>query len=556
MRCFSIRGWIGVCLATVLSITINSSVARSATPPRLTVIIVIDQFRPDYLIRFDDLFVDGGFRRLMDGGAWMTDATYGHLHATTSPGHSVITSGTYGYRSGMIDNYWFNRELRRPWPALADSQSHILGKTPTRDDHSSPRVFRGSTLGDELRMSTNFRAKAISTSLKDYSAIVSAGKFGTPYWFEDEIGTFTSSDYYMKELPAWVNAFNARKLPESYFGKQWNRLLPDTAYERTRPDSTVGERNYKHNGVTFPHTVTGENRTTDASFYSAFKHTPWASEVELAFAREVVIKEGLGQDETPDLLIVSLSANDYVGHDFGPFSQEVLDITVRTDRQLAAFLSFLDERVGREHTLIVLTSDHGAVPIPEDMAAQGMDAGRVGPTTYIAEIETALDAKFGEDDWVMGLYRTGLYLDYEAIHRHRLSRAEVERVSAEILLSFPSIAAAYTRTQIMEGTLPDGPVTQRVRRSFHPDYSGDVIPVATPYYIIIDEFSTRNAGTTHGQPYDYDLHVPVIFYGPWIKPGKYRKPVDMADVTPTICEILGITMPTGRDGKVLGEILN
>lgn len=538
-------------IAAVLSI----SAATPSTRPRLVVLIIIDQFRPEYLTRFGDLFSAGGFRRLMDGGAWMTDATYGHLHATTAPGHSVITSGTYAYRSGLIDNYWFDRATGQPRAALADSQYRILGRPPQADDHTSPRLIQGSTAGDELRMATNFNGKVMAITMKDYSAIVCAGKLGSPYWLDAATGMFTTSDYYMKTLPDWVTAFNARRLPDASFGRRWTRLLPDSAYARSRPDSAIGERNYRENGVTFPHTITGGLKVPGEAFYAAFLHTPWSNEVELEFARQAMMEERLGQDDSPDLLIISLSGNDLVGHDFGPYSQEVEDMTVRTDRQLADFFAFLDRTVGLSRALIVLSADHGVAPIPEDTRAHGIEADRVGPKPLIARVEAALDAKYGDDDWVLGLYRTGLYLNYEAIQRHHLNQADVETTSAGALMADTSIAAAYTRTQLINGQLPDTPLIRRVIRSFHPAWSGDVIPVAKPFYVIIDEFSERTSGTTHGQPYDYDVHVPVLFYGPSIKPGRYTSPIDIADIAPTICEILGIAPPSGRDGRVLGEIL-
>lgn len=543
--------WLIVLIAAALS----RAAAPPSTRPRLVVLIIIDQFRPDYLTRFSDQFSAGGFRRLMDGGAWMTDATYSHLHVTTTPGHSVITSGTYGYQSGLIDNYWFDRTTGQPRPALADSQYYILGKPPQPDDHTSPRNIQGSTLGDELRMATNFKGKVMAVAMKDYSAIVCAGTLGTPYWFDTGAGMFTTSDYYMKTLPDWVTAFNARRLPEGMFGRQWTRLLPDSAYARSRPDSAIGERNYRGNGVTFPHTVTGGLEAPGEAFYAAFTHTPWSNEVELDFTRRVILEERLGQDDIPDLLIVSLSANDFVGHDFGPYSQEVQDMTVRTDRQLADFFGLLDRTVGLSRTLIVLSSDHGAIPIPEDSRAHGIEAGRAGPKSLIARVEAALDTQYGDDAWVRVLYRTGLYLNYETLRRHHLSQADVEATSARALMSDPSIAAAYTRTQLLNGQVPDTPLTRRVLRSFHPARSGDVIPVAKPFYVIIDEFSERTVGTTHGQPYNADLHVPVFFYGSSITPGRYSTPIDVADIVPTLCEILGLTFPSGWDGRVLGEVL-
>ena len=532
------------------------SSALAADPPRLTVVIVIDQFRHENLRRFEDLFVDDGFRRFMDRGAWMTDATYGHMHASTSPGHSVITSGSYGYRTGMIANSWYDRELGRRRNSLVDPEHGILGRGRDPAMRTSPRELQGSTLADELRMSTRFHGKYFAISMKDYSAIISAGKLGIPFWYEAAIGRFTTSDFYMEALPDWVEAFNERKLPDSYFGKQWERLLPASVYEeRAGIDARPNEENNRQSGITFPHTITGGLERPGTAFHNAFKHTPWSNDVELAFARQLIVEEQLGDDDIPDVFVVSLSGNDYVGHDYGPFSQEVLDMTLRTDRQLADFMAFIDERVGLDRSLLVLTSDHGVVPLPEELARAGIAAGRVATVELTAFVEKRLDAALGEDDWVRHLHSTGLYLNLDAIERHRLRREDVEQLGAQALVAHPGVAAAYTRTQILNGQLADTPLTRRVTNSFHPDKSGDVMPVAAPFHLLFDEYSEVPYGTSHDQPYDYDVHVPLLFYGKWVQPGKYHHAVDMADVTPTLCTILGISMPSGRDGRVIVEIL-
>lgn len=534
----------------------TGSVAAAAEPPRLTVVVVIDQFRHDYLRRFEDLFADGGFRRLMNGGAWMTDATFGHLHASTSPGHSVITSGSYAYRTGMIANSWYDREHGRRRNSLVDPEHRVLGRTPDPWMRTSPRELLGSTLAAELRMSTRYRGKYFAISMKDYSAIISAGKLGIPFWYEAAIGRFTTSDFYMKSLPDWVEAFNARKLPESYFGKRWERLLEPSLYEeRAGIDARPNEENNRQSGITFPHTITGGLEQPGRAFYNAFKHTPWSNDVELEFARRLILEEGLGEDEVPDILVVSLSANDYVGHDYGPFSQEVLDMTLRTDRQLADFFGFLDGRMGLESVLLVLTSDHGVAPLPEETRDNGIAAARIPPAELLAIVEERLDDELGEDDWARYIHGAGLYLYDDAIARHQLRPEDVEELSAVALREHPGVATAYTRTQILAGALPDTPLSRRVTRSFFPDRSGDVIAIAAPFHLLFDEYSEQSSGTSHGQPYDYDLHVPLIFYGPWVQPGEYRRPVDIADITPTICEILQISMPSSRDGRVLGEIL-
>ena len=281
----------------------------------------------------------------------------------------------------------------------------------------------------------------------------------------------------MEALPDWVEAFNERKLPDSYFGKQWERLLPASVYEeRAGIDARPNEENNRQSGITFPHTITGGLERPGTAFHNAFKHTPWSNDVELAFARQLIIEEQLGDDDIPDVFVVSLSGNDYVGHDYGPFSQEVLDMTLRTDRQLADFMAFIDERVGLDRSLLVLTSDHGVVPLPEELARAGMAAGRVATVELTAFVEKRLDAALGEDDWVRHLHSTGLYLNLDAIERHGLRREDVEQLGAQALVAHPGVAAAYTRTQILNGQLPDTPLTRRVTNSFHPDKSGDVHP--------------------------------------------------------------------------------
>jgi arylsulfatase A-like enzyme len=257
----------------------------------------------------------------------------------------------------------------------------------------------------------------------------------------------------------------------------------------------------------------------------------------------------------PDVLVLSLSGNDYVGHDYGPYSHEVLDMTVRTDRQLAAFFGFLDDRVGLDRTLLVLTSDHGAVPLPEESARLGFAAARVPPAELSAFVDARLDRAIGDDDWVVHLHSTGLYLSLDAIARRGLVREDVEKLAADAVRAHPAVETAYTRSQIMNGRLPDTPLTRRVVRSFYPDKSGDVILVAKPFHLLFDEYSEASFGTSHDQPHDYDVHVPLLMYGKWVQPGRYHQPVDMADVTPTLCVLLGIAMPSGREGRVLGEIL-
>lgn len=534
----------------------QSSALAPADPPRLAVLIIIDQFRHDYLQRFDDLFVEDGFRRFMDRGAWMQDARFTHVHASTSPGHSVVTSGTYAHKTGMVNNAWYSRSTGVFRPSLVDPESHILGLWPTATGRASTRELVGSSLADELRMSTRYRGKAITISLKDYSAMISAGKLGAPYWFEASLGRITSSSFFMDDVPDWVKRFNDRNIPNQSFGRTWDRLLPEELYlERAGEDIREGEEDNRNSGIVFPHVTKGGLEKPGPRYWNAFKHTPWSTDYQLEFARQAIIEEELGQDDIPDVLVICLSANDYIGHDFGPFSQESMDATLRTDRQLADFFAFLDEQIGRDHTLLALTADHGAMELPEQLALRGLEAGRVGPEPLTALIEEALDGLHGEDDWVLHVAESGVYLNWEAIDSRGLSRAEVEETAAAAVMTHPAVMRAYTRHRIERKLLPESNLTKTVYHSFHSENSGDIMLVATPFYLLLGEYGSATVGTSHGWPHDYDTHIPIMFHGPWIAPGHYRHSVDAADITPTICNLLRITLPSNRDGRILGEII-
>lgn len=320
-------------------------------------------------------------------------------------------------------------------------------------------------------------------------------------------------------------------------------------------DDRPNEENNRSAGITFPHTITGGEEQPGVAFWNSLKHTPWGDEVLLEFARTLIREEQLGMDEAPDILVVSLGSVDYVGHDYGPFSQESLDSILRVDRQIAGFLDFLDQEIGLDEMLLVLTSDHGAVPLSEESVRRGTASDRVSPAELTAHVESVLDSVYAPGDWIEYMHQTGLHLNYETVKRHGLTRLEVAQASSTALESHPGISLGITRDRIISGQLPDLPLYRRIANSFYPDRSGDVIPIAEPFYVILDEYSEKPMGSSHGQPHQYDVHVPLIFRGPWIRPGLYRTPIDMADLTPTVCEILNISMPSGRDGAVLEAVL-
>jgi predicted AlkP superfamily pyrophosphatase or phosphodiesterase len=312
--------------------------------------------------------------------------------------------------------------------------------------------------------------------------------------------------------------------------------------------------NPQGNGRTFPHKITGKEEKAGGNYYEAFEHTPWANDLTFALARAAIEAEQMGADDIPDLLGISLTANDLVGHAYGPYSQEVADLTVRTDRQIADFLAYLDKRFGANDLIVVLTADHGAGAIPEFMDRLKLNGARIKKKQIKETVEAALNARYGTANWVVGLEDPSIYLKYQAIDERKLSRSEVERAAGDSLMAIPGVLGYLTRTQFLTGTLPPTPLAAAYQKSFHPDRSGDVILILKPFYIW-GKYAEKDEGATHGSPYSYDTHVPLIIRGSAIKPGVYPENIDMADLAPTIATILKINPPAACQGHTLAEAL-
>jgi predicted AlkP superfamily pyrophosphatase or phosphodiesterase len=566
-----------ICLGLVWPAAVGQR--RRAAPavapprPRLVLLIAVDQFRYDYLTRFGDLFGPKGFNRLLrKGGSW-AEANYDHVPTYTAPGHATMLTGAWPAETGIIANEWPDRVSGRivsncsdPEDAPGKPRWASLGGG-LNEPGRGPRRLMASTLGDELRLATNDRSKVIGVSLKDRAAIMPAGRHANAaYWFSDWSGGMESSTYYFPALPDWVAKYNQSKPADKYFGAHWDRVLPEAEYlRRAGPDAPAWEKLWGSDAEkdtnTFPHIATGGARAPDQEFYSSLDATPWANELILSFAKEALLNESLGQDEDTDVLSVSLSANDYVGHRFGPYSQEVMDITLRTDRELAAFLDFIDARVGLDRTIVVLTADHGVAPTPEHAAELGQGGSRIRSAPVVEAIRKALRERFGGNaDYIQkfkddsgrdkdGYYNGNLYLDQEAIRREKLDPDQVARVAGEAALALPGVARYFTRAQLMQaGISPADPVARRVLHGFYPNRNGDLI-------LIFDAFKVSNTvdATTHGSPYSYDTHVPLIIMGGGIEPGVYYNAASPADIAPTLAAMLRVQGPSNATGRVLFE---
>ena len=536
-------------------------------------VIVVDQFRADYLERFGDLFAaNGGLRRLMQGGAQWTNANFDHMPTYTAPGHATIMTGAWPSETGIIANDWYERETGRLVSNASDPEDkpdkarwQLFGGGE-RERASSPRRLIASTLGDEIRLVTNGRSKVIGISSKDRGATLPAGRHANAaYWFSPFTGNMVSSSYYFNEPPAWVARYNAARPADKYFGMEWTRLLKDTGeYERRAgadapPWENIGK---VPDTNTFPHKVTGGAAAPGREFYSVLDYSPFSNDLLVGFAQAAIENENLGTDADTDVLSVSFSANDYIGHRFGPYSQEVMDITLRTDGQIGTLLDFINAKIGLQNTLVVFTADHGVAPIPEHAAAMNLTGGRIGNTDIMNASRNAVRARFGRTkgeekdstaDYISEpLYNGNIFFNIVALKRDGINREELERVVAEAVLTVPGINRAFTRTQLETGAITAGDVIgRRVLHGFHPRRSGDVILVQEPFKYFSEGASPIPA--THGSPYTYDTHVPLIIMGQGLTAGRYAQSASPADIAPTLATLLRIQAPSNSVGRVLAE---
>jgi predicted AlkP superfamily pyrophosphatase or phosphodiesterase len=515
---------------------------QPATPPKLIVVVVIDQFRPDYLGRFRPYFGRGGFNLFLRRGATFPNAIHQHATTLTCPGHAVVLTGTYPNVNGIIANQWYNVRSRRQEYCAADTLAPLIGSSaPGR----SPRNLIGSTVGDELKRASGDRSRVIAIAGKDRSAIMLAGhRADAAYWMEDSL--MLTSTYYMQELPGWVRQFDAPARVRSFAGRRWDRLLPRAAYPGR--DNVAAEENVAGMGRFFPHTLPDSS----SRFIDAFSSSPFQNEVLLEFAMATVSNERLGQDEHPDLLAVSLSANDLIGHAFGPNSHEVMDVTVRTDRLLERFFDFLDQRVGLSSVLIILTADHGVAPLPEMVRELNRGARRLDPARIATAVESDLRRRFGpppESGWLEHMAPPWIYLNTGDLEQRGIAIGDAERTARDAVKRVPGVHQALTATELRQQR-QDGMVSGATF-SFYPERSGNIYYELKPYVVPARD----PTGTTHGSPWSYDARVPLLWFGPSVKRGTYAAPASIADIAPTLFAVLGISPAAAVQGKVLSEML-
>jgi predicted AlkP superfamily pyrophosphatase or phosphodiesterase len=515
--------------------TTGTAPVPTTTPrPRLVVFVSVDQMRADYLERFRPLFTSG-LKALAERGAVFTNARYRHACTETGPGHSVLLSGRSPRSSGIVGNSWYDRTLGTRVNVVADPTVRVLGGAGRT---ASPAYFNGFTVGDMLKTRSP-ASKVVGVSLKDRAAILMAGKRADgAYWYETAGGRFVTSSWYMAEVPHWLESWNSRRLPDTYAGRAWERLLPDpAAYVRyAGEDDVKGEWDGKN--TVFPHRFL--NAPPSLGFYDDLRRSPFADEMLFDLATAAMGAHDVGTDETTDILAVSFSACDVVGHTFGPDSQEMMDYLLRLDRTLGRLLDEADRRAGKGRVLVVLTADHGVMPLVEVLKAKGIDARRASSEQLSGPVEKALAARFpGATGLITDPDPSEYVLDREAIARQGLKVEDVEGTIREALLSTGLVDAVYTQAQLM-GPRPAGdPYFDLHQRAFFAPRSGDLV-VRVKNYVYLGGYV---GGTGHGTPYDYDRHVPIVFMGPGIEPGRRDVETGPEDIAWTLGRLLGLPYP-------------
>ena len=532
--------------------------ADKVAAPKLVVLLVFDQMRGDYLARWYDLYPAGGFRRLAGEGAWFTECHYPYANTITGPGHATLATGCTPATHGIVGNEWTEARNGKtiscvgvgrytPVPPVVDPDADKKPRSV------SPELLVSPTFADALKKQFGKASRVVALSLKDRSAVLPGGKSPDACYWADDTGRFVTSTYYRDRVHPWVADFNKGVPGDRWLGKRWDRLRADVDYEKwAGPDDVAGEGKGYAQGRTFPHPFDGGETKSMEVYRKAVANSPMGNELLWELAKKAIDAEKLGTRDTPDFLSLSFSSNDLIGHTWGPDSQEVLDVTLRSDRLVADILATLDAKVGKGKYVVVLSADHGICPLPEVSRARKLDAGRLDYNLLLSGAEDILDTVFrdaaakarDENPWIAGFKSNMLTLDRKKLKRRGVDPAAAAKALAGWLKRQPGILAAYTRADLAADKPDD--MLRKVRASYYPDRSGDVMLVLKPHWLPGGYLT----GTTHGSPHRYDTHVPLVVYGANVVPGKRAGLASPEHAAVILAAALGIAPPADAKKKV------
>ena len=498
--------------------------------PKLVVIVVVDQLRGDLLERYHDDFSEGGFRLLMDHGAWFTSCYYDYAATKTAPGHSTIGTGTYALGHGIFANEWWDPKLRRIVTSVEDEGTKPLGLpigAVGEKWSSSPHNLQTDTIGDELKLATGGRAKVFGVALKDRAAILPVGFSADAAFFLDpQSGAFVTSTYYMPQAPAWLLQFNAGKTRESYL----NREVKDAAGNVVR--STAPAKNSKGK---------------DSSFYELVGPTPWGNDYTVDIAKQIIDNEKLGSGAITDLISVSFSSPDILGHKVGPDAPEDRTMLLALDRTLAGFFQYLDAKVGKGSWAVALSADHGVAPMADYASKLRIPAFNFDPNDLQTQLNHMLKLQYGKDaKYVVYIDYPTVHLDGEAFEAVNVNQSDAEKTVGELMLKL-GFRSYATKTQMASGELPNTVFRQQTLNAYSPLGGWYVTGLYPPFQV------GYASGTGHALPYSYDAHVPLAFYGTAFREGIYRESVEPVDLAVTLSSLLRTNKPASAVGRVLDE---
>ena len=514
-------------LLAAFSFAISSSASAYNGHPKLIVVIVIDQFRGDYLDRYRDEFGDSGFRFLLDHGAYFPNCNYNYANTRTAPGHSTLFTGAYSNGHGIVSNEWWDQKKKRMVTSVEDEDTKLVGAEGKSG--ASPRNLMADTLGDEMKLATQGKSRVFAISLKDRASVLPGGfSADAAYWIDPKSGVWITSTYYRDQLPPWAQNFNSTR-QQKYWDRDWvdaqGIKLASTAHRKSKDGS-------------------------DAGFYEVLGPTSFANQYEFEFARELVVYENVGRGPATDLLSISLSANDILGHQVGPGSPAMHQMALDLDRDLADFINFLGHQIGLADVWIALSADHGVSAVPDDAKKLRIPAANLDISKLESQINAALTAKFspGHPAQFMKLDYPQAWIDPDAFTAAHVHERDAETAVGEAMKQV-GLRDYYTKSQLAAGEVPNTALGRKYLNSYSPEGSWYVLGVPDIYTI------GPGKGTDHTSPYNYDTHVPLLLFGIPFQAGTYRTSVEPIDLTPTLASLLGINAPTHSVGRVLTEAL-
>lgn len=513
--------------------------------PKLVIGIVIDQMRWDYLYRFERLYGPDGFKRILTQGYSFENTLIPYTPTYTAAGHTCVYTGSVPSIHGIVGNDWFEKSIDKAMYCADDSTVSSVGSNSTAGK-MSPRNMWTTTVTDELRLSNNFKSKVIGISLKDRGAILPAGhSANAAYWYDETVGKFITSTYYMNDLPAWVKDFNSKDLVRKYMSADWDLLKEKGSYIQSANDENNYETPIKgEKTVSFPHKVSAPAITK----YSAFKYTPYGMSYSFDFAKAAIENERMGIGTATDFLALSISSTDYIGHNFGPNSLEIEDTYARLDKDLGEFLKWLDLRLGKGNYLLFLTADHAAAHVPGFLKEHNLPGGLFDDYTMMKEVNAAIDSMYGVKGAVKKSYNYQFYLDHAVLEKSGKEVAAIKVSIVTLLKKYPFVVYAFELDKL-SGTTMNETQKKMMANGYNPQRSGDIQFTVKPNY-----FDHGSRGTTHGAWNPYDAHIPLLWFGWNVKPGETNREVYMTDIAPTVAAMLNIQMPSGNVGKALTEL--